>query len=206
MNAEMENIKLPKPDLNGEISIEESLLHRKSVRSFLNELLNLSQVSQVLWASDGLKRDNKRTAPSAGATYPLFIYLVCGLIENLSQGIYKYDIFEHSLNLKKGGDVRSELSAASLSQSSLNKAPAIIAVSADFQKTTGQYGERGIRYVYQETGHVAQNVALQAAAIGLGTVMVGAYDDNAVKIALNMPDQEQVLYLIPLGKPDGNKI
>mgnify|MGYP001100759143 CR=1 FL=1 len=190
-------IKLPKPKEKGLTSIEETLNKRRSVRDYKRGPLSLEQVSQLLWAASG-RNLYRRTAPSAGATYPLEIYLIVGEVEGLEPGIYHYSSSRHSLEMTKEQDVRNRLSRAALEQEMIEEAPVNIIIAADYDRTTGHYGQRGIRYVHMEVGHVGQNVSLQAIALSLGTVMIGAFGDKEVKEILGI--KEEPLYIIPVSK------
>lgn len=190
-------IKLLKPSEKGLVSIEETLHQRRSVRDYKKNSLSLGEVSQLLWAGTG-KNLYRRTAPSAGATYPLKIYLVVGDMEGLEPGIYHYSVSKHHLERVKDGDVRKSLSRAALEQGMIERAPVSIVIAADYHRTTGHYGQRGIRYVHMEVGHVGQNISLQAVALKMGTVMIGAFDDQQVKEMLSI--EEEPLYIIPVGK------
>jgi SagB-type dehydrogenase family enzyme len=195
----MERINLPRPDFKGNLSVEEALKKRRSIRSYKPVPLTIKEFSQILWATDGKTAEwGGRTAPSAGATYPLEIYAVVGNVEGLKPGSYYYEIDTHSLKLLKEGDLRVELSKAALNQSSVRTAPVVIVISGIFERTTDRYGKRGERYVYMEVGHCGQNIHLQAEALGLGTVMIGAFDDEGVKKVLGI--KENVFYLCPVGK------
>ena len=195
----MERINLPQIDFKGNLSVEEALKKRRSVRSYKQIPLTIKELSQILWATDGKTAEwGGRTAPSAGATYPLEIYAVVGNVEGLKPGLYHYEIDTHSLKLLKEGDLRVELSKAALNQSSVRTAPVVIVISGVFERTTDRYGKRGERYVYMEVGHCGQNIHLQAEALGLGTVMIGAFDDERVKKVLGI--KEDVFYLCPVGK------
>jgi len=189
--------KLLKPKEKGSISIEETLNKRRSVRDYKKGPLSLEQVSQLLWAASG-KNLYRRTAPSAGATYPLEIYLVVGEVEGLEPGLYHYSYSRHSLERIREQDIRERLSRAALGQSMIEEAPIDIIIAADYGRTTGHYGQRGIRYVHMEVGHVGQNISLQANALNLGTVMIGAFEDKQVKENLGI--KEEPLYIIPVGK------
>jgi SagB-type dehydrogenase family enzyme len=204
-NSNLKSIKLPEVIRKGEISVEEALTKRRSVRTYKDILLSLEQVSQLLWAAQGVTEPslNFRTAPSAGALYPSAVYLLSGNITGLPVGLYRYIPEQHALILVSKGDKRQDLFQASLRQSSLRNAPGVLIFTAIMERTTRRYGERGIRYVYMEAGHASQNVYLQAAALGLGTVAIGAFDDRAVKAILDLPEQEQPLYLMPLFYPQG---
>jgi SagB-type dehydrogenase family enzyme len=190
-------IKLPKPKEKGSTSIEETLHKRRSVRDYKRGSLSLEQVSQLLWAASG-RNLYRRTAPSAGATNPLETYLVVGEVEGMEPGMYHYFFPRHSLEMTKEQDVRNRLSRAALGQEMIEEAPVNIIIAADYSRTTGHYGQRGIRYVHMEVGHVGQNVSLQAIALSLGTVMIGAFEDEEVKEVLGI--KEEPLYIIPVGK------
>ena len=194
-------IKLPEPRYDSKTSVERALLERRSVRVYKDEALTLTEVSQLLWAAQGITDPRDlRTAPSAGALYPLEIYVVAGNVNDLPAGIYKYKPHQHELEMVIEGDKRTELCNATLDQPSVKDAAAVIVFSAVYERTTEKYGERGIRYVYMEVGHAAQNVYLQAVSLNLGTVVIGAFDDEEVKKILNMGDKEQPLYIMPVGK------
>ena len=194
-------IRLPEPRYDSDVSIEESLLQRRSTRSFTGEPLTLSEVSQLLWSAQGITNiRGYRTAPSAGALYPLELYLVAGDVENLALGVYKYEPDEHSLVRFMDGDKRSELAGAALGQSSVAEGALAVVFTAVYERTTVKYRERGIRYVHIEVGHAAQNLCLQAAALGLGAVTIGAFDDERVAGLLNLPGDEKPLYIIPVGR------
>ncbi len=190
-------MKLPKPKQKGSTSIEETLNKRRSIRDYKSGPLSLEQVSQLLWAASG-RNLYRRTAPSAGATYPLEIYVVVGEVKGLEPGIYQYSSSRHSLGMIKEQDVRNRLSRAALGQKMIEEAPVDIIIAADYDRTTGHYGQRGIRYVHMEVGHVGQNVSLQAVALSLSTVMIGAFEDKEVKEVLGI--KEEPLYIIPVGK------
>ena len=194
-------IRLPEPQYDSGVSIEQSLLHRRSIRSYTDESLTLQEVSQLLWAAQGITDARGfRTAPSAGALYPLEVYVVTGDIENLASGVYKYESREHELSLIIDGDKRSELADAALTQSWVEKGALAIVFTAVYERTTVKYSERGIRYVHIEVGHAAQNLCLQATAMDLGVVTVGAFNDERVSELLNLPDNEKPLYIIPIGR------
>ncbi len=187
---------LPQPAPKGSMNLLETLWQRRSVRSFLSKTLTDNEISQLLFAAQGISDTQRglRTAPSAGATYPLEIYLVT------ADGLYHYLPDKNALRLLKTGDIRSELSAAALGQNTIREAPAIIIFSAIFERTTGRYRDRGVRYVYIEVGHAAQNVHLMAVALGLASVPIGAFDDVKVARIIGVSQSEKVLYLIPVGK------
>ncbi len=192
-------IELPSPRLDGELTLEEAIFERRSVREFANIPLNLEQISQLLWAAQGITDSwrNFRSAPSAGALYPMEIFLVVGDVEDLEAGIYHYNPDEHSLDKMKEGDIRGDLSRAALGQRAVDQAPVNLIIAAEFGRTTGRYGTRGERYVYIEAGHIGQNIYLQAVALGLGTVAIGAFHDDDVAELLEIDFDP--LYIFPVG-------
>ena len=193
--------KLPNPKYDSNVSIEEALLKRRSIREYTRNPLNLQEISQLLWAAQGITDPRGfRTAPSAGALYPLEVYVVVGDVETLVKGIYQYRPQEHNLKKVLQGDRREELSAAALGQESVGSAALNIVITAVYERTTEKYGERGFRYVHMEAGHLAQNVYLQATALDLGTVTIGAFFDEQVIEVLNLSENEQPLYIMPVGK------
>lgn len=161
----------------------------------------LADLSQLLWAAQGIScSGGKRTAPSAGALYPLDVYVVAGAVAGLSAGIYSYGPRKHELHRIAEGDARGKLSNAALGQSSINNAAAILVFSAVYDRVMVKYGERGIRYVHMEAGHAAQNVHLQAVSLDLGTVVIGAFRDEQVRAVLHLSEHEQPLSIMPVGK------
>lgn len=199
-----ELFKLPAPSHHGKVSVEEAILKRRSVRRFRNEPLTLSQLSQLLWAAQGITASGgRRTVPSAGATYPLEVFAATGeqTVDSLGAGVYHYQIESHALDIHIEGDVRPALAEAALGQSCIAASPVDIIVCALYSRTMYRYGRRGERYVHMEAGHAGQNISLQSVALGLGTVMVGAFDDEQVKTVLRLDDQLMPLYIIPVGRP-----
>jgi len=207
MNANMETkiIQLPAPRQDSPVSIEKALLKRKSVRHYTDESLFLTEVSQLLWAAQGItvRPDGRkgRTAPSAGALYPLEIYLTVRKVDGLEPGVYRFIQEEHKLEKVLAGDIHTELSAAALGQPWVAQAPINIVIGAVYERTTKKYGDRGIRYVHMEVGHVGQNISLQVISLNLGTVVVGAFDDKRVKEIINMAKDVVPLYIMPVGRP-----
>lgn len=194
-------ISLPKPRAEGPLSLERTLLARRSVRSYSRAALSLEDVSQLVWAAQGVTgRGGYRTAPSAGALYPLETFLCAGRVEGLPAGVYKYRPQAHDLLRLAEGDVRGKLAEAALGQTWVREAAATVALAAVFRRVTGRYQQRGVRYAWMEAGHAAQNVLLQAVALGLGAVPVGAFDDRSVQRLLRMASEEEPLYLIPAGR------
>ncbi len=194
-------IPLPAPVTTGPVSVEEAVAGRRSVREYAATPLEIADLSQLLWAGQGVTGPaGLRAAPSAGALYPLEIYVACGNVNGLLPGVYHYLPGSHVLNRILDRDVREDLSAGAVGQSSVRDAPAVIIIAADYQRTTGKYGERGIRYVHMEAGHAAENIYLQAYTLGIGTVTIGAFDDSGVASLLGLPGNQTPLYLMPVGK------
>jgi SagB-type dehydrogenase family enzyme len=197
-----ERVKLPAPSVKGSMTVEEALKQRRSVREFSAVALDLSEVAQLLWAAQGVTgADGHRTAPSAGALYPLELYLVAGNVAGLPAGLYRYRPATHELVRAIRGDLRTELAAAARGQESVRTAPAVLAIAGVDQRSAVKYVERSRRYVRIEVGHAAQNVYLQAQARGLATVMVGAFDDKRVQQLLALPADQTPLALMPVGRP-----
>lgn len=197
-----DTFELPGLSAEGHKTLEIVLGERRSVREFGEKELTVDQVSRLLWAAQGITgEEGERTAPSAGATYPLIVYLVAGRVRDLPAGVYRYHPHRHELAVVCGEDLREEIAAASLDQAWMAAAPACFLISANYDRTTNRYGERGVRYVRMEAGHAAQNLSLQAVALGLGSTVVGACDDRRIQDRIGMPDNEEPLCLIPVGYP-----
>lgn len=190
-------IALPLPRTNGPLSLEQALTRRRSVREFSDQPVTRAEIAQLLWAAQGVTSPyGFRTAPSAGALYPLEVYVVT------ADATYHYLPAEHALALIVAGDRRQELWRVALRQEAVRQAPAVFVIAAVFARTEQKYGpERTPRYVHLETGHVAQNLLLQAVALDLGAVPIGAFDDAGVQAALSLPPDHYPLYLIPVGHP-----
>lgn len=194
------SVSLPAPPTAGAMSLDEALARRRSVREYAPGALTLAEISRLLWAAQGVSEPGRRTAPSAGATYPLEVYLVAGEVEGLAAGVYRYRPGRHRLEAVTDDDIRLPLAAAAWGQGWLRRAAAVVAIAAVFERTTARYGKRGERYVHMEAGHAAQNLLLQATALGLGAAPVGAFSDTLVSRLLRLPDGESPLYLIPVGR------
>lgn len=190
-------VKLPPSRQRSEISLEETLAKRRSIRSFTSAQLSWEEIGQLLWAAQGItaKREGFRTAPSAGALYPLEVYVV------MEAGVYHYQPRDHQLQRTLESNVRNELCRAALGQESVTEAPVVFVIAGVVERTAWKYGERGLRYVHIEAGHAAQNLLLQATALGLGAVPVGAFRDEQVEKLLKLPNDQKALYLIPVGWP-----
>ena len=197
-------VELPQPAIRGEISVEESIQQRRSIRNFDDASLDLEELSQILWATQGITDQTQglRAAPSAGATYPLEVYVVSGSngIAGLEEGVYRYEPNEHNLEQTLKGDLRSDLRNAALGQDFIGEAPVNIIITGIYERTTARYRDRGIRYVHMEAGHAAQNLYLQVESLGLGTVVVGAFRDDEVRNLLRLGPDQEPLYIIPIGR------
>ena len=193
---EADVIELPPPSPVGDLSLEEVLAARRSIRDFTPEPLTRQELSQLLWAAQGLTSEwGGRTAPSAGALYPLELYLAT------PDGLYRYLPDGHRVEVLASDDVRSPLATAALGQEAVADAPAVLIVAGVYARTAAKYGDRAERYVHLEAGHTAQNVLLQAVALGLGGVPIGAFEDRAVQEVLGLPTDHAPFYLIPVGHP-----
>jgi SagB-type dehydrogenase family enzyme len=189
-----EIINLPKPKRESSVSLEEAIAVRRSRRDFLPQSLTLEQIGQLPWAAQGHEASGRfRTIPSAGATYPLELFVITG------DGLFHYLTAKHSLEKLTGQDLRAVLASAAWGQGFVEAAPLTLVFAAEFSRTTNHYGKRGIRYVYMEAGHAAQNVHLQAEALGLGSVAVGAFDDAAVSKVLSLPKNLEPVYMVTVG-------
>jgi SagB-type dehydrogenase family enzyme len=187
------SISLPKPIKKGEKSLEECIYERESIRYFKAKTIEIEKISQLLWATQGNKGE-KRTVPSAGATYPLEIFV------NLrDKGFFNYNFKKHSLELITEEDLSIKLARASWDQNFIAEAYMNIIICAEFSRTTARYGERGVKYVFIEVGHCAQNIHLEAVALGLASVPIGAFEDEQIKQVLNLPKKIEPLYIIPVG-------
>ena len=190
---------LPAPETTGGMPLNEALKRRRSQRSFSEGDLKLEQVSQLLWAAQGVTEPSRgfRTAPSAGALYPLELYV-------LEKGVlYHYIPASHSMEVVSEGVDAGRLADAAAGQQFVARAPAVFVIGAVFERTRSKYGDRADRYVYMEAGHAAQNLLLEAVSLGLGAVSVGAFHDKTTSNVLTLPADVVPLYLIPVGYPAG---
>lgn len=197
-------IALPAPRLKGEVSLEEAISRRRSRREYKTSPLSLEQASQILWAAQGITDPGGlRAAPSAGALYPLELYVVVGSqgVEGLAAGVYHYDPHGHTLERILEGDVRQSLARLAVEQMFIAEAPLVLVITAEYERTSWKYGDRASRYVPMEAGHAAQNVYLQSEVLGLGTVTVGAFQDEELSRTLGLPAGHRPLYIMPLGRP-----
>ena len=189
-----EIITLAKPSQDGPMSLEQAVAIRRSRRDFLPQSLTLEQTGQLTWAAQGRDAHSRyRTTPSAGATYPLELFVVT------DDGLFRYLPAKHSLEKLTEQDLRAALASAAWGQEFIKAAPLTLVFAAQFSRTTNHYGQRGVRYVYMEAGHAAQNVHLQAEALGLGSVAVGAFDDSSVSKVLSLPNDLEPIYMVIIG-------
>ena len=192
--------ELPAPAEASGVTVEEAIARRRSVRSFADAPLTLKQLSQLLWAAQGISHtEGYRTAPSAGALYPLELYVLVGDVAGLAQGVYKYQPEAHQLSRTGRGDPRADAARAAFGQAWIADNRAIMVLAAVFRRTRIKYHGRSERYVHMEAGHAAQNVYLQATALDLGTTVVGAFDDDRIHAIVGMEPDEAPLALLPLG-------
>jgi SagB-type dehydrogenase family enzyme len=215
-SSEAEIIQLPVPQLDSRISVEKAISLRRSIRDYADVPLSISEISQILWATQGFTQERKepprmwnpkyewqgglRTAPSAGALYPMEIYLLAGNVGGLAKGVYKFIPKNHSLRRITSLDKRTDLCNAALKQAPIEKAAAVIVLAGVYERTSFKYGERAERYVHIEVGSIAENVYLQGMTLGIGTVIIGAFKDEEVKNTLLLPEDEHPLAIMPLGK------
>jgi len=189
-----ETIDLPSPDLDGRMSLEKAISQRRSIRSFTATQLSMEQIGQLLWAAQGITNERGfRSAPSAGALYPLELYVI------LPNAMYHYRPDGHRLELHVSKDMRRAVAEAALGQAALTEAPAVFLFTAVHDRTAVRYGERATRYIHMEVGHAAQNLSLQAVALGLDSVPIGAMNDARVAKALSLPAEHSPMYLLPVG-------
>lgn len=200
--ADKELHKLPRIVTADDTPLNPILRQRRTHREFAEQPVSLLQVAQLLWAAQGITSDKGyRTAPSAGALYPLELHLVAGQVEGLPAGSYRYDPTRHSLQRKKTGELRSALATAALHQDWIAQAPAIIVISSIDERTMKKYGIRGIRYVQMEAGHAGQNLLLQAVALGLVAATVGAFHEQSLHRLLGLAEAERPLVIFAVGYP-----
>jgi len=188
-------IELAKPNFEGNLTLEKSIYKRISIRRFQSKPIEIEKISQLLWAAQALKGQN-RTVPSAGGTYPLEFYV------NLKdKGLFYYNYKQKILEQDSNSEISDKLGSAALGQMFISQAPLVIIICADYSRTRKRYGERGTRYVHIEVGHCAQNIHLQAVSLGLGSVPIGAFNDKEMKSTLKLPKELDPIYIIPIGYP-----
>lgn len=195
-------LSLPRIEPVPGLSLEQLLARRRSIRAYTAQPLTLAQVAGLLWAAEGITAPpHMRTAPSAGALYPLQLFLVAGDVSGLAPGIYRHLPDQCAIDLLAEGDHRRDLAAAAPGQSWLAEAPLTLVFTARYARTTWKYHQRGIRYVHIEVGHAAQNALLMAVALNLGAAVVGAFNDERVAGVVGLNEESTPLYLLPVGHP-----
>jgi SagB-type dehydrogenase family enzyme len=200
-------IKLPAPIFYSKTSIEEAIRDRRSIRQYQDKPIPLHKLAQLLWAAQGItSKEGFRTTPSAGALYPLEIYLVSGNVEGLSVGLYHYRPVDHVLELLSETDVRADLTTAAHGQLSIKQGAANIVITAAYARSITKYGTRGKRFAHMEAGHAAQNIYLQAISLNLGTVAIGGFDEAKVKSIMHISSEENPLYILPIGNIGDSEI
>ncbi len=201
---DMKTIELTPPDKTGELSVEETLQKRRSVRDFSDAALTLDEIGQLAWAAQGITDETRgfRTAPSAGATYPIELYFIVTEVGDISDGVYRYNNRNHTLEQIMDEDQRDPLYRVALRQDAIIQAPVVLVITGVLERTEQRYGERALRYMHMESGHVAQNVYLQGVALDIGGVVIGAFDDSGVSEVMDLDDGEHPLYIMPLGRPN----
>lgn len=194
-------MQLPKPEIKGSVSIEEVLQARRSIRSYSDAPLNLTEISQLLWSAYGVTSPKGlRTAPSAKELYPLELYIVSGEVNGLPPGVYKYLPGSHSIEKLGGTDIRPELFETTFDQASVREGRAVIVFAAVYSRTKAEFGDAGRDLTHMDLGHSAQNLHLQAVSLNIGTVVIAAFRPDDARKVLGLADDEVPLYLMPLGK------
>jgi SagB-type dehydrogenase family enzyme len=196
-------VVLPAPVLDGSTSVETALARRGSVREYSGRALGLKEVGQLLWAAQGITDGGRRTAPSAGALYPLELHVLAGNVDGLEAGLYRYRPQGHELVWTADEDRRAALASAALGQEQVSAAPLVLVIAGVIERTAAKYGDRAERYVQMEVGAAAENIYLQAGALGLGTVFVGAFRDGGVARVLGLGEGESAYAILPVGWPGG---
>lgn len=195
-------IRLAPPARGAPQSLQAAMAARRSVRRYGPQALPLDGLSELLWAGQGISNDEGlRTVPSAGALHPLELHLVARRVLALPAGIYRYVPAAHAIETVTRGDPGPGLSDAAAGQAMVGAAPAVLAIVARHAISAAKYGARAERYVAIEAGAAAQNIALKAVSLGLGTVIVGAFDDDALARVLRLTAQVRPLALMPVGVP-----
>lgn len=197
-------MKLPPPRESSDISVEQALARRKTARTYARRAMKLEHLGQLLWAAQGVTHgEGYRTAPSAGAMYPLDVYAIVGKVAQVDAGVYRYDPPTHSIEPGKTGDLRKKLVPAAAGQDWVADAPLAILITAVFERSAAKYGDRAERFAKIEAGLVGQGVCLQAAALGLGSAIVGAFYDDQVNKLLDLPADHQPLCFVIAGEAYG---
>jgi SagB-type dehydrogenase family enzyme len=204
--ADVQKTELPSFELYKPLSLDRALRQRKSIRHFQDRGISLGQLSYLLWASMVIQRIEDgyefRTVPSAGALYPIETYVIVNNVKKLDSGVYHYSVKSHELELLKEGDFRRQIAAAALGQGICASAAAVFVWSGVFERCKWKYGQRAYRYIYLDTGHIAENLALAAVSLNLGSCEIGAlYDDHVNAIVGIDGTEESVLCMAVVGIP-----
>ncbi len=200
-------IDLPSPVLTGNLSVEEAIQNRRSVRIFSNDSVSLGNVSQILWAAQGItdQQNNLRAAPSAGQVYPLELYVIVGTngVSGLPEGVYHYVPSNNTLEKIMNGDLRNDLSTIANGQPWVKQAPIDMLITGDYLKMIDKYNDKDMstRFVNLEAGHVGENIYLQSESLGLVTVSIGSFNENQLVTRFNLPTNETPIYIFPIGHP-----
>ena len=199
-------ISLPTPALTGNLSVEAAIKNRRSVRQYSNQSVTLANVSQILWAAQGITdtQNNLRAAPSAGQVYPLEVYVIAGPnVLGLQEGVYHYVPSNNTLEMYMNGDLRSDLAGIANGQPWVKQAQLDILITGDYQKMIDKYPDKALstRFVDLEAGHAGENIYLQAEALGLATVSLGSFNENQLIQRFELPSNETPLYIFPIGHP-----
>jgi len=199
-------LALPEPGVFTTMTLDEVLRKRKSIRVYTLEPLQLKELSYLLWAANGLRCREEglefRTAPSAGALYPIETYLIVGNVADLDPGVYHYTVQKHELEVLKTGNFIKEAIRAGMGQEMIGLAAVTLVWTGVFERTKWKYRQRAYRYVYLDTGHIAENLALASTSLGLGSCQIGAlYDDEVNQIVGVDGIEESVLYMSTVGRP-----
>jgi SagB-type dehydrogenase family enzyme len=196
---------LSEPQDQGGPAIWSLLAERRSIRRFAGTALTEKELSQLLWASQGITARSRgysfRTAPSAGALYPVETYLVVHSVHGVEPGAYHYAVEQHSLEQLRKGDFRLDIARAALDQSTAAQGSVVFVWTGVFVRSKWKYHQRAYRYVYLDTGHIAQNLALAAVALGLGSCQIAALYDDEVNALLEIDGaDESALYMTAVGR------
>lgn len=196
-------MELPQAKTQGTVTVEQAIDQRRTIRSYMPQRLSLDQLAQLLWAAQGVTGSQgiKRTAPSAGALYPMDVYVVAGqdCVAQIDAGVYHYEPHRHRLSRLSKKDLRDGVARAALSQMWMARAPVNLVIAAAYNRVGVKYGERGVRYAMIEAGHIGQNLFLQAEALGLKAGIVGAFHDMELQQTLNLPRAHEPLLIMPVG-------
>jgi SagB-type dehydrogenase family enzyme len=204
--GDAERVELPDPESRPAALFHNVIIGRKSVRKYWEKPLSTEQLSYLLWVCAGIRGEKKgyafRLVPSAGALYPLEMYCLVNDVKTIKPGLYHYNVKGHWLEMLKQGNLGDELSDAALGQEMCREAPLLVIWTGIFRRSTWKYEERGYRYIYLDAGHSAQNLALAACSLGLGSCQIGAFFDDRVNDILDVDgEEESVIYMSTVGWP-----